>query len=826
MRIDLHVHSKHSTRPSQWILKKIGCPESFTEPLQIYRIAKSRGMSHVTITDHNTIDGALEIAHLPDTFIGEEITTYFPENGCKIHVLALDIDEKRHAEIQKLRENIYELTAYFQRENILNIVAHPLYAVNDRLGIEQFEKLLLLFRNFELNGARNQRENDCLKAVVDRTTQGLIEELADRYDMAPLYENPWQKRLWGGSDDHSSLNIARTYTTIDLSVHAGIAEASGGHVAINVVGRPATPLTMAHNLYGIAYQFYRDKFNLNQYADKDPLMRFLDRNLRVDENRSPGVFSKIYLLWQYRREKKNKAPLSDSLISLLKHETRQLIEEDRFSYETATPANDFIENERRWFSFVNRASKGVMLHFGNHLLDHLSGANVFNIFATLGSAGGMYTLLAPFFVAFAQFSKDRELTDVVGRRFLGNDFAPRVGVAGELKIAHFTDTFYEVNGVALTLRQQAKLAVHNRKPFVLVTCYNDPDSQNAPGVRNFVPIGQYELPEYPEQKIFYPPLLEMLEFCFQENIDAIHIATPGPVGLAALAIAKILKLPISGTYHTSIPQYTQILTGDETMEALAWKYVLWFYEQLDTIYAPSKNTLDELVEKGIDRSKIRTYPRGIDIERFNPAKRNGQMKKCFGIDREIKFLYVGRVSKEKNLHLLVEAFKEIVASGSKAHLVVVGDGPYLEELRRETQGLPCHYSGYLEGDDLPQIYASADIFVFPSTTDTFGNVVLEAQASGLPVIVTDQGGPCENILPGTTGLVVAGDSVVSLKEAMLTLMQDRERLRRMGMEARKFVETRSFDAAFLETWEIYGRELRGRFIGENGISAKAVGFDE
>lgn len=115
MRIDLHVHSKHSRRPSQWILKKIGCPESFTEPLQIYRIAKSRGMSHVTITDHNSISGALEIAHLSDTFVSEEITTYFPENGCKIHVLVLDIDERRHEDIQKLRSNIYELADYLCR---------------------------------------------------------------------------------------------------------------------------------------------------------------------------------------------------------------------------------------------------------------------------------------------------------------------------------------------------------------------------------------------------------------------------------------------------------------------------------------------------------------------------------------------------------------------------------------------------------------------------------------------------------------------------------------------------------------------------------------
>lgn len=98
-RIDLHVHSRFSKRASQWVLQKIGCPESFTEPRQVYEIARKKGMDLVTITDHNTISGALEIAHLPGTFVSEEITTYFPDTGCKVHVLAYDITEERHRDI-------------------------------------------------------------------------------------------------------------------------------------------------------------------------------------------------------------------------------------------------------------------------------------------------------------------------------------------------------------------------------------------------------------------------------------------------------------------------------------------------------------------------------------------------------------------------------------------------------------------------------------------------------------------------------------------------------------------------------------------------------
>ncbi len=802
MKIDIHVHSKFSKRPSQWILKKIGCPECFTEPLKIYQVAKSRGMSHVTIADHNTIDGALEIAHLPDTLVSEEVTTYFPDSGCKVHVLTLNINEKQHEEIQKLRSNIHELAAYIYQENILGIVAHPLYAINDRLTMDHFEQMLLLFQNFELNGARNDRENQCLKKVITRFTPEKLEALANVHNLAPLYDKPWEKRLWGGSDDHSSLNITRTHTRIRaIRDHRDLVY--NGNLQTEVVSVPATALTMGHNLYGIAYQFYRSKFNIGRYADKDVLMRFLDHNLRVDPNRSSGLLAKLYLMWRYQKQKRIKTPVSDSLMALLRHETRKLIQDDPTFFKVSNEPADFAAQEKKWFEFVNRASNRVMLQFGNHLLGHLSGANVFNIFHTIGSAGGLYTMMAPYFVAYVQFAKDRIFSQAVAQRHLSDHRKPSEAKHSSGNLAHFTDTFYEVNGVALTLQQHVKLALKNNKKYTMVTCHQDHHDESQPGVMNFHPIGAYELPEYPRQQIYYPPLLEMLHYCYQQDFDHIHTATPGPIGLAALAIAKILKLPISGTYHTSIPQYAQVLTGDSVIEDLAWKYVLWYYDQLDVIYAPSQSTCDELVEKGIKAEKVKVYPRGIDIEQYNPQHRNGILAKWFNIKDGITFIYVGRVSKEKNLHLMADAFRSLAQIRSDVHMVIVGDGPYLDEMRDTMRGLPCHFTGYLEGDELAQTYASADLFVFPSTTDTFGNVILEAQASGLPVIVTDQGGPCENMIHNQTGITIPGDDTQSLLDAMQTLAGDPQGVKRMGEAGRKYVEERSFEAAFLKTWDMF-----------------------
>ena len=267
-------------------------------------------------------------------------------------------------------------------------------------------------------------------------------------------------------------------------------------------------------------------------------------------------------------------------------------------------------------------------------------------------------------------------------------------------------------------------------------------------------------------------MLEILNYCYKNNFTHIKAATPGPMGLTALAVARMLQLPIWGTYHTALPQYAQYLTDDGIMVDLMWKYIVWFYNQMDVVYVPSRNTAEELAAKGIDPNKMKVYPRGVDVERFNPTKRNGFLESRYHLAESIKLLYVGRVSKEKDLELLGRAFKTLSQTHNNLHLVVVGDGPYLEEMRQDLADTPCLFTGYLEGEDLAEVFASCDLFLFPSTTDTFGNVVLEAQASGLPVIVTDAGGPQENVLPGKTGLIIPGHDEAALCRAVEELIAD------------------------------------------------------
>ncbi|KIX11799.1 glycosyltransferase [Dethiosulfatarculus sandiegensis] len=805
MKIDLHLHSNASKRPTQWILQKIGAPESFSRPRDLYRLTKKLGMDAMTLCDHNTIEGCLEIAHLPSVFISEEVTSYFPEDGCKVHVLVHNIDEAIHQDLSHHRKNLYDLIAYLNDANLVHAVAHPLFSINHSLTSEHLEKFILLFKVFELNGARDDAQNQVIKRITRGLDPGMIDHLANKHDMEPLCTRAWEKTLIGGSDDHSSLNVARMYTEAPKaeSLEEFFSDLRLGRVKTR--GRGSTPRTMAHNLYGIAYQFFNSRFDLEKYIGMDVLMRFMDKSLRPDHKAPQGrLLHKIMGMVNKHRLRKESG--LKGLKEVIRQESQNLIlaDPDLMDLMNNGASHKKTAAEDLWFRFVSRVTDKVVKHFAERLYGHFSGANVFSLFETIGAAGSNYLLLAPYFVAFGLFGRDRPLTREVQSRFLGTPYLNKKPKR-KLKVAHFTDTFFEINGVAHTLRRQARVAQKTGRDLTIITC----GSGQLPGIgrmKNFIPIAVYNLPEYQEQKLALPPFLEILDHIHEREYTYIHSATPGPMGLAALAAARVLNLPISATYHTAFPQYTAYLTGDQNLTEVMWRYILWYYDQMDSIYVPSKETGKELIKKGIDASKIRTYPRGVDTKSFSPQYRNGWFKDNFGLDHCLKLLYVGRVSREKDLPVLVAAYQEICRQNSSVHLVVVGDGPYLNEMQQELKPWPVTFTGYLEGQDLAVAYASSDLFIFPSTTDTFGNVILEAQASGLPVVVTNQGGPKENITPEISGLVVPGNDHMALAKAVLSLADNPQRLKEMSIQARLLMESRSFENAFAKQWKLYGLE--------------------
>ena len=215
---DLHIHSRFSARSEEWLFRRFDFPDSYTDPRDLYRLLRKRGMDFVTITDHDTIDGNLEISELDHTFISEEVTTSFPQDPCKLHLLVWGISEAQHSEITALRENIYDLQSYLQKAAISHSVAHPLYSINGKLEASHLERLILLFKHFEgINGLRDALLSVLARELLSGLTPQKIEELANRHNLRPTHAEPWKKILTGGSDDHGGKFLASAYTEVPRS---------------------------------------------------------------------------------------------------------------------------------------------------------------------------------------------------------------------------------------------------------------------------------------------------------------------------------------------------------------------------------------------------------------------------------------------------------------------------------------------------------------------------------------------------------------------------------------------------------------------------------
>jgi glycosyltransferase involved in cell wall biosynthesis len=291
----------------------------------------------------------------------------------------------------------------------------------------------------------------------------------------------------------------------------------------------------------------------------------------------------------------------------------------------------------------------------------------------------------------------------------------------------------------------------------------------------------------------------MLDYIQRERFTEIIISTPGPIGLTALLAAKMLNLQTSGIYHTDFPQYVRILTEDSFLESVTWRYMHWFYGQLDTVFVNSEEYRESWIKRGFDPAKLRIFPRGLDTELFHPTRRDPAFFETFGATNgQVRLLYVGRVSREKDLDLLAQAYRRLRDEGLSIQLVVVGHGPYSKAF---SESLPeAIFTGYLRGKDLAAAYASADVFVFPSTTDTFGNVIIEAQASGVPVVVSDSGGPKELVENNANGLITKSHDLDDFTRAVRSLVIDPKLRKQMGQHARQSVIDRTWPSAFRQFW--------------------------
>jgi glycosyltransferase involved in cell wall biosynthesis len=792
VKADLHLHSKFSDRSPEWIFRRAGLPASYSEPRELYRLLRERGMDFVTITDNQRIDGCLAIAELPGVFISEQIGARFPEDRCEIQLLVWGLNEAQHRDLLALRENIYDVQRYLGEAQLAHSVAHPLRRADDRLGAAHIEKLVLLFRHFEtINGLRDARLGELARELFTALTPEKIDDLANKHGLAPTHAEAWKKAFTGGSDDHGGMSPGCAWTECADATSAADFLAAIRAGRCEARGRGGCPLTVSHGLYNNLRCFIAAKFSS---ADSESLIG--KAFSRFMEGEDPTEFSwteKLGFIAQGIASGKIFELAKPANASLWKQFAATFSESDVKSL-LARETDGIAEPERRAFVIANFFANRLAFRFFTTFVRQLSSGNIIEAIREVSMLAPILATLAPYLYAFASQMPNRSWLREVSIALTGRTPAPLANT----KRGWFTDTLEDVNGVTNTIRKLTAAVVADGHELTVVTSRSVVELTGIP-IKNFAPIGEFELPEYELQKLSFPPILEIIDYIERESFTELIISTPGPIGLTALLAAKMLGLRTSGIYHTDFPQYVRILTDDSMLETLTWKFMKWFYAQLDVIFVNSESYRRAWIDRGIPAGRLRILPRGLDTSLFQPSRRAPGFWEKHGIARgRTVLLYVGRVSKEKDLDVIVSMWGKLNDAAQRRALVFVGDGPYTKELRAL---LPeAVFTGYLAGIDLARAFASADVFLFPSTTDTFGNVILEALACGVPCIVSDRGGPKDLIAHGSTGFVTRALDVEDFTRAVRQLLADPALRQSMSVEAHRSVLDRDWGEAGRRFW--------------------------
>jgi glycosyltransferase involved in cell wall biosynthesis len=387
-----------------------------------------------------------------------------------------------------------------------------------------------------------------------------------------------------------------------------------------------------------------------------------------------------------------------------------------------------------------------------------------------------------------------------------------------MKIAYFTDTFTpELNGVAKTLsRLQAWLGRKNISCVFFAPAYaGGSGSEEAAGKAG----SQSRVYRFrglaaslsPESRLAFPSYRKIAELCDDFKPDLVHAATELGIGRRGLRYARSRNLPLVVSCHTDYGSYLRYFHLD-FLKPLVEKYLTQFYRSAHRILAPSKHTLERLFQRGC--RNLGLWSRGIDTEQFNPRFRNTAWRRRLGIDGKFVFLYVGRLSPEKGLDMLLYAAEKLEGRfPGETAFVFTGGGPY-EEIIRQKNYPHVVLTGFKTGPELSEIYASCDCFAFPSGTETFGNAPLEALASGLPVAGVAAGGVLEFLVHGKNALLCADRDPGAFTEQLAAVMANSRLRRELAEMGLSLARSRAWDQTFEDLLSVY-REL----IGDKGNPA-------
>ncbi len=405
-----------------------------------------------------------------------------------------------------------------------------------------------------------------------------------------------------------------------------------------------------------------------------------------------------------------------------------------------------------------------------------------------------------------------------------------------LRVVVFTDTLADVNGVSRFILDALRVCAARGHDLTVVTSTRLalPESvrgdEAAGRIVNLKPRLARAMPGYPNLEIVTPPLRRARALVESLRPDVVHVSTPGPVGFAGRWAAMRTRVPLVGVYHTDFPAYVRHLFDDDALGWCAEEAMRRFYRPFQKVLTRSARAAKDLTRLGFSCRRLMTLRAGTDVEAFHPRHRDDGVWARLGLGGAgtppVRVLTTTRVSVEKNLPMLARVWPRasvaLESQGVAAELIVVGDGPYRVEMERALAGQRVRFTGFRRGAELAALYASSDLFVFPSCTDTLGQVVMEAQASGLPTLVSDAGGPMEMVKPDVTGLVLPGRDESAWVEAIVSRARDGARRRAMGVAAREWMGAHTIERSIEHFWAVH--EMVARRAADD-MGAMSCGSD-
>jgi glycosyltransferase involved in cell wall biosynthesis/predicted metal-dependent phosphoesterase TrpH len=708
-------------------------------------------MDFVTITDHDTIAGCLELEGRPDCFVSEELTARFAGEPQAVHVLCYGITPGDHEWLQAHSGDVEACAAYLHENGIACALAHPFFNVAAPLTRRHRRRLAELFPVWEVrNGSRAAELNMPAAVYVDTHGGTGI----------------------GGSDDHAGVDIGRTFTEVpdaqtpeEFLRHLlrGDAEAGGEqgsaakwtHAAMALATRALDGLGPTDDAPSSAMR----KEGRREGPDPAAVLKMAERVIgegalregKVATDLGPDDARCLLAAW-----------LDGMGLDLRGRALIAYLQSDGFSHADLYRRARRI-HDRRLRAAVERGTEAAST--GD----------------LRGAVDGLFEAIVPA-VPYAPSTV-----------FLGAEKAKlRSREGSRRRVALIADGIGSMHGVTHTIEQIRERGVPGFDVDVIGT---------DPGVDRRLPAAaELELPLYPGMALGVPGLPDLVETLADGGYDLVHVTAPGPAGVAATLLSRVTAVPLLASHHTELAAYAGLRSGDGGVEAIARAGLGAFYGAPGVVLSPSPAADASLLDLGIDPARIGRWERGVDTDRFDPVKADRD-----AYPGEIKVLYAGRMTREKGVELLAESFLRARDADPRLHLLLAGGGPEEGELRARL-GEHATFLGWLGGEELARAYASADVFLFASATDTYGQAILEAGASGLPVVAVAEGGPAALVENRHTGLLCRPDPD-HLAGSLLQLASSPGLRHQLGAAAVLAARERSWERALVQLATGYRRAL-------------------